>query len=249
MSRAPGGACRFMVICMSWNRTIREAGLPAEQSQSAAIDHDHPVMLATRLDGMLARSGTAGHAFVARFFDEARHPDGRETLSDTFHQLSLLHGARPSLFEVAGQSDNGAAAGWLAHASRVFSEERHLLAHLISAAGPPPIRKDQTRIEEAVRANRAALVTLASSDRFGCAIGAAAALMMDWGTISTMMRSAAQRFGIAVTNASPDWPDRNETFRQLVTATVSGGERAVTFGFQTLLAQHRAFWDILHSRA
>ena len=32
-------------------------------------------------------------------------------------------------------------------------------------------------------------------------------------------------------------------------AALPGGERAVRFGFQTLLAQHRAFWNIVQSRA
>src|SRR3546814_1308085 len=63
------------------------------------------------------------------------------------------------------------------------------------AAGPPPSRLGQTSVQETVSATRTALLTLAGSDRLGCAIGAAAALLLDWDGVSEALAGIAQRLG------------------------------------------------------
>src|SRR3546814_9596120 len=98
-------------------------------------------------------------------------------MADTRHHLSLLHANRPSVFEVVAQSALVPAPEWLNAAMLAFAGERDLMSRLMVAAGPPPSRLGQTSVQETVSATRTALLTLAGSDRLGCAIGAAAALL------------------------------------------------------------------------
>lgn len=171
-------------------------------------------------------------------------------MADTLHHLSLLHGNRPSVFEVVAQSALVPAPEWLNAAMRAFAGERDLMSRLMVAAGPPPSRLGQTSVQETVSGTRSALLTLAGSDRLGCAIGAAAALLLDWDGVSEALAGIAQRLGADAGRRHQAWPSPAETMRMAETAAaLPGGERAVRFGFQTLLAQHRTFWNIVQSRA
>src|SRR3546814_3243863 len=82
-----------------------------------------------------------------------------------------------------------------------------------------------------VSATRAALLTLAGSDRLGCAIGAAAALLLDWDGVSEALAGIAQRLGADAGQRHQSWPSPAETMRMAETAAaLPGGERAVRFG-------------------
>jgi hypothetical protein len=88
---------------------------------------------------------------------------------------------------------------------------------------------------------------LAQSERRGCALGAAFALVMDWRAIRQVIDDTARRFGIDQPVALI--PTIAET--QAVTAAISGSpavDRAVMFGAQQLLVQHRGLWDLLEAR-
>src|SRR3546814_9917286 len=69
-------------------------------------------------------------------------------MADTLHHLSLLHGNRPSVFEVVAQSALVPAPEWLNAAMRAFAGERDLMSRLMVAAGPPPSRLGQTSVQE-----------------------------------------------------------------------------------------------------
>src|SRR3546814_13086128 len=100
-----------------------------------------------------------------------------------------------------------------------------------------------------VSATRAALLTLAGSDRLGCAIGAAAALLLDWDGVSEALAGIAQRLGADAAPRHQSWPSPAETTRLAETAAaLPGAERPVRSGFTPLLAQHSAVWAILQSR-
>ena len=89
---------------------------------------------------------------------------------------------------------------------------------------------------------------LARSEREGCAIGAVAALIVDWQPIRAVLARAAERFGVEI----PPWAAPLE----LETATILDAlaarpatERAIAFGAQQMFAQHRGLWSLLEARA
>src|SRR3546814_14239578 len=93
-------------------------------------------------------------------------------------------------------------------------------------------------------------LSLAISARLGCAVGAAAALLLDWESISAVFRRISIGMDIKPAASHPEWPIRQASYAAVETAALlAGGERAVKFGFQTLLAQHFAFWNIIQTRA
>lgn len=201
----------------------------------------------TTLDDLMASAGSAAHPFVHWLRDADTLP--RETMADVVHHLSLLYGSRPSLFEIVVRSPLAPAPEWLNAAMRAFAAERDQLTRLMAAAGPVPSRTGQTSVEESVNSTRNALLTLAGSDRLGCAIGAAAALLLDWATISETLDSIAVLLETKPGTRHRDWPAPSETRAVIETViALPGGDRAVRFGFQTLLAQHHAFWSLLQSR-
>jgi hypothetical protein len=88
---------------------------------------------------------------------------------------------------------------------------------------------------------------LGDSERRGCALGAAIALALDWRAIRAMLDAAGARLDVPATPAQ--LPDLLET-ADLITAlgNTSATERAMMFGAQQLLAQHRGLWDLLATR-
>ena len=62
--------------------------------------------------------------------------------------------------------------------------------------------------ETAILAQRAALATLAQSDRRGCALGAALAFAADWASIRTVLDAAAKRLGVDLAALPPRRPRR-----------------------------------------
>lgn len=221
--------------------------MPAERKQlvrNAVADGN----LVPELEAMLAASGATGHEFVAALSQGRRL--SRSTFADVAHLLGLLHGNRPSVFEIVSQSPLVPSPAWLHAAMRAFAREREVVAQLILITGPPPSRAGQTSVEMSVTATRNALATLAGSDRLGCAIGAAVALLLDWEAISAAVRQIGREFDVNLADRHDEWPSRHESLGAVeLAASLPGGERAVRFGFQTLLGQHFDFWNIIQCRA
>ncbi|MBD3783838.1 MAG: MFS transporter [Micrococcales bacterium] len=94
---------------------------------------------------------------------------------------------------------------------------------------------------------RHALEMLARSERRGCALGAAAALVLDWRAIRNVVDAAAQRFGVTLT--PPALPSMRQTMGMMQTIDSPAVERAMLFGAQQLLIQHRGLWDLLEARS
>ena len=170
-------------------------------------------------------------------------------LADAVHALCMLHGRQPGVIEhAATRNAQPLAQDWLHAASAAFTEERNYLAKLAAAAGHAPSTPGQAESEAAVVGQRHALEMLAQSDRAGCATGAATALMLDWAGIRVTLDVAAHRFGVT----PPDCvlPIDNEIATVIATlGETPGVERAMAFGAQQLLAQHRGLWDLLEARA
>ena len=113
------------------------------------------------------------------------------------HLLCNLHGRYPGLIELALQlCPAGPAQEWLSRASEAFERERLYLVRVTSAVGPLPSTPGAAETESSLSAARHALETLANSERKGCALGAATALVGDWWPIRRLLDRAATRAGL-----------------------------------------------------
>ena len=189
--------------------------------------------------------GSARHPFVATM--QARDVTTRD-LADAIHLLCALHGRHPGVIDHALIHGSSLAVGsWLEEAASAFAEERALLARLTAAAGPIPSTPGQAESEAAVAHQIHALAMLAQSDRAGCSVGAAIALILDWRAVRGVLDTAAGRAGLDIPSlALPD--DSDTAALAAALATDPAVERAMSFGAQQLLAQHRALWDLAEAR-
>jgi hypothetical protein len=102
--------------------------------------------------------------------------------------------------------------------------------------------------EASLAAARHALETLALSERRGCALGAATALVGDWWPIRRLLDRAATRVGLDC--PAPSLPDEASVLEVIGDSSDSpASERALGFGGQQMLLQHRALFDLLEARA
>lgn len=206
-------------------------------------------MISDILAALVAVDGTGGHGYPAE-----THPSmlsrSLSNLADATHYLCMLHGRHPGVIDHAATriADN-AARGWLVQAADAFAMERGFLTQVTVAVGPLPSTVGQGESETAVLQQRHALDMLAQSDRRGCAMGAAIALVLDWQAIRKLLDVAALRVGI---EPKPSLlPDAQST---LAIADAVAGEddavtRAIQFGARQMLRQHRGLWDLLQARA
>lgn len=203
------------------------------------------------VEALVAADGTAGHAHAAN----VRSGIGRDAvltladLADAAHYLCLLHGRHPGVIDhAATRSADNAARAWLVQSAEAFARERAYLTQVTVAAGPAPSTAGQSDCETVVSQQRHALDMLAQSDRRGCAMGAAIALVLDWRAVRHGLDMAAIRVGLEP--HACDLPDRAAT---LAVARAIGGDdaadRAIQFGARQLLAQQRGLWDLLQARA
>lgn len=199
---------------------------------------------------LVAADGTATHRYcapaIARSADAfVRNP---ADFADAAHHLAMLHGHMPGVVDhAANHVVENAARGWLLQAMSGFGRERAYLNQMVVAAGPMPSTPGQQNMTGIVAQQQRALDMLAQSDRRGCALGAAIALILDWAAVRVVLDAGAVRLGLRPLEMS--LPDRDAT------AALLGGMdrtpavvRAVDFGARQLLTQHRGIWDLLEAR-
>jgi len=137
---------------------------------------------------------------------------------------------------------------WLDRAAEAFERERLYVVRLTSAVGPLPSTPGAAETEASLVAARHALETLASSERKGCALGAATSLIGDWWPIRRLLDRAAARVGLEC--PAPSLPDEASVIEVIHRASETpASERALAFGGEQLLLQHRALFDLLEARA
>lgn len=196
------------------------------------------------LMALIDADGSAHHPFVR----EVCGPQSTaRDLADAVHLLCALHGAHPSVIDHALDHAVPEAAAWLEESAAAFAEERALLARLTAAAGPIPSTPGQAESEAAVAAQRRALDMLAQSDRAGCATGAAMALVLDWRAMRAVLAATADRAGVELPVATLPIDADTATLAAMLGARPAV-ERAMSFGAQQLLAQHRALWSLAEAR-
>lgn len=196
---------------------------------------------------LVVREASASHPHVRSLLSIDSARDARNA-SDALHHLSMLHGRHPGVVDhAAGRTLDGTARKALFALADNFAREREALGRLVVAAGPIPSTPGQAETEASVIAQHHAIDMLAQSERQGCALGAAIALALDWHAIRCVMDSAAKRFGVELGASSlPPVPSLAAVIEACQGAAI---ERAILFGGQQIVTQHRGLWDLLETRA
>lgn len=216
--------------------------MPSSQAQQPEARAVTDTLLA-----LIAADGVAGHAYLS---DAALVAGSEATrnLADAVHFLCLLHGRHPGLIDHAFETTLCIASQrWLGSTAPAFGAERSYVTKLAVAVGPVPSTPGSAESEAAVLGQRHALEMLARSERRGCALGATVALIVDWQAIRPLLDRAALRLGL-----EPDvckLPTRGtiETILHEV-AVDPGTVRALNFGAEQVLVQHRGLFDLLDAR-
>lgn len=216
---------------------------------AGAIGRNDMESVADRLAGLALQDGSAAHGWPrAAALRGGNH--AARNLADAVHYVCMLHGRLPGVVDLtAARGGHDAIHGWIKAAVDGFAIERAYLTRLVVAVGPMPSTPGQADCEAAVVGQRHAVEMLAQSERAGCALGASLGLVLDWPALRPVLDLAAVRFGMDVVPLA--LPDAADTALAATTAaaTANGIERAMWFGTQQLLVQHRGLWDLLESRA
>lgn len=213
-------------------------------SHPADIQHGdvaERLMALVRSDSSAARGALTARPYLP----------GDETarnFADAAHYLCLIHGRAPGVVDLAaGQYVPPFAREWLEVAVTGFARERGYITALAVAAGPQPSTPGHASSEAAVLGQRHATEVLARSERNGCALGAAMALVLDWRALREVLDIAAIRFGM--TPPALLLPTVAETRDVAIAfATTPITERAMLFGAEQIMIQHRGLWDLLDAR-
>jgi len=207
-----------------------------------------PVSVAEAQLARVAGEGCARHSHVNALV-EASGPSAASELADAVHLLCSLHGRFPGLVEIALQRcTESRVKTWLERAAEAFERERLYVVRLTSAVGPLPSTPGAAETEASLLAARHALETLATSERKGCALGAATSLIGDWWPIRRILDRAATR--VSIECPAPSLPDESSILEVIHRASdTPASERALAFGGEQLLLQHRALFDLLEARS
>jgi hypothetical protein len=217
---------------MAINQAVDRTAISAAQAQLARVEAE----------------GSAEHAYRVRLMT-ASGPNHARDLADAVHLFCSLYGRHPGLIELAlNNCPAGPVRDWLREASDAYERERLYLVRLTSSVGPLPSTPGAAETEAALVAARHAIETLAGSERRGCALGAATALMGDWPAIRAILDRAADRVGMQ--RPVLTLPDPDSIVRVIGDGTDGPpSERALGFGGEQLLLQNRGLFDLLAARA
>ncbi len=216
-----------------------------------AINHAVDRTVTSAAEMQLARvdsQGSSDHAYRLSLLSAQGHNSARDQ-ADAVHLFCSLYGRHPGLIELAlNNCPAGSVRDWLREASDAYERERLYLVRLTAAVGPLPSTPGAAETEATMVAQRHAIETLAKSERRGCALGAATALMADWPAIRAVLDRAADRMGMQ--KPALTLPDQPSIVRVIADGTDGlASERALGFGGEQLLLQNRGLFDLLEARA
>lgn len=196
----------------------------------------------------VAADGCGSHAHAVRLQDHDGPSTARD-LADAVHLFCQIYGRHPGMIEVAlGNTPEGPVRDWMMGAADAFERERLYLVRLTSSVGPLPSTPGAAQTESVLLSQRRAIETLAHSERDGCALGASTALVGDWPVIRAVLDRAAHRAGMDI--APSNLPGDSESAALIDEVVVGRGpERALSFGAEQLLLQHRGLFDLLEARS
>lgn len=195
----------------------------------------------------VAGEGSARHSHAVTLATSTA-PGASRDLADAVHLLCAVHGKFPGLADIACSLSGSGARDWLRATADSFERERLFLVRLTAAVGPLPSTPGSAATESALNAQRRAIETLARSERNGCALGATTALVHDWRQVRMVLDRAAERAGM---ECPPSTLPDDESIAAAIALGTDGpaSERALAFGAEQLLLQHRALFDLLEARA
>ena len=217
---------------MAINQALDRSAMTAAEAQLARVD----------------AQGSADHPYRLALVT-ANGPNSARDLADAVHLFCSLYGRHPGLIELAlNNCPAGPVRDWLREASDAYERERLYLVRLTAAVGPLPSTPGAAETEATMVAQRHAIETLAGSERRGCSLGAATALMADWPAIRAVLDRAADRMGMQ--KPALTLPDQPSIVRVIADGTDGmPSERALGFGGEQLLLQNRGLFDLLEARA
>jgi hypothetical protein len=217
---------------MAINQALDRSAMTAAEAQLARVD----------------AQGSADHPYRLSLVT-ANGPNSARDLADAVHLFCSLYGRHPGLIELAlNNCPSGPVRDWLREASDAYERERLYLVRLTAAVGPLPSTPGAAETEATMVAQRHAIETLAGSERRGCSLGAATALMADWPAIRAVLDRAADR--MSMQKPALTVPDQPSIVRVIADGTDGlASERALGFGGEQLLLQNRGLFDLLEARA
>lgn len=199
------------------------------------------------LVGHVAAHGTQSASYVEMIHSDFTALSGAD-IADIAHFLCVLHGRHPGVVDhAATKTADVVAREWLVEAMDGFSAERAFLTTLTVAAGPISGVRSEDQSNATVLAQRKALEMLSQSDRNGCALGASFALVLDWQAIRPLLEKAAIKLGIEPRKAILPSSEATHVLNTELSQS-SAVERAINFGVDQILTQHRGLWQLLEAR-
>ena len=196
---------------------------------------------------LVTKHGTPSVCYVQAITNDFSILSGSD-IADIAHFLCILHGGHPSVVDYAAtKTANPLARDWLLQAIAGFTAERAFITKLTVAAGPIGGLHIEDQSNAAVLSQRRALEMLSQSDRKGCALGASFALILEWHAIRPLLEKIAIKLGIEPRAATlPSVEATNHLTYELSNA--SAVVRAINFGIDQILTQHRGLWQLLEAR-
>lgn len=196
---------------------------------------------------LVAKHGSPSASYAQAIANDFSILSGSD-IADIAHFLCVLHGGHPSVVDIAAtKTADPLTRDWLAQAIEGFTAERAFITQLTVAAGPIMGLSIEDQSNAAVLAQHKALEMLSRSDRNGCALGASFALVLDWQTIRPLLEKIALKLGIEP--RSEALPSAEATHYLCAELSKSHPvERAINFGVDQVLTQHRGLWRLLEAR-
>ncbi len=195
----------------------------------------------------MAAHGTQSASYVEAIESDFTTLSGAD-IADIAHFLCVLHGRHPGVVDhAATKTADVIAREWLVEAMDGFSAERAFLTTLTVAAGPISGVRSEDQSNATVLAQRKALEMLSQSDRNGCALGASFALVLDWQAIRPLLEKVAIKLGIEPRKAILPSAEATHVLNAELSQS-SAVERAINFGVDQILTQHRGLWQLLEAR-
>lgn len=191
--------------------------------------------------------GSSSHPYL-RSEELLKGAFANRNLADLVHFIASLHGRYPGVIDhAATRTIEPLTRTWFTLTTEAFAIERSLLTRLAVAVGPLPSTPGAADSDTVLRAQHHAIGTLAQSERNGCALGAALALVIEWHAIRTTLNAAALRFGV---EAGQLGLSDIETIRSLADSLGENDalRRAMLFGAEQIALQHRGLCDLLEAR-